>query len=241
MKDYPAAFAHLKTEAEKKFEIFKAHNTGKPVICPPIKPRSIAEYDVPGAHFNPTELNLQEGLTEKEWMAVGRAVAHIGQSTHWWIGVAAIWFPGVREKSELRSSPAVHRDHAIFVWVAYVSKRFPPARRVAALTFSHHFVVASFPPDVADRLLAEALELGLTARQIRKHGEEEWGGKQKLKGEVLKKVRVFLMPSAYEKLQEHAGSMPGEPSSRKSATSFSRAGPLNGTRTDVKGIPGKRK
>ena len=196
-------------EAEKKFEIFKAHNTGKPVICPPIKPRSIAEYDVPGAHFNPTELNLQEGLTEKEWMAVGRAVAHIGQSTHWWIGdLLQYGFRAYGKKVSFDLAQQCTGTTRTFLYtVSYVSKRFPPARRVAALTFFHHFVVASFPPDVADRLLAEALELGLTARQIRKHGEEECG-KQKLKGEVLKKVRVFLMPSAYEKLQEHAGSMP---------------------------------
>jgi hypothetical protein len=80
MLDYPAAFAHLKRESDKKFEIYRAHNTvaeilppqRPPAILPPNKEvHGLADYNVNGARFNPTELVIDAGLAEGEWMEVG--------------------------------------------------------------------------------------------------------------------------------------------------------------------------
>src|SRR5437899_1802783 len=62
MCQYPAAFAHLKRESEKKFEIYEAAKSGKPEILPPdnaiLAPaqyKSLADYNVQGARLSPTE------------------------------------------------------------------------------------------------------------------------------------------------------------------------------------------
>ncbi|MFB3917254.1 MAG: hypothetical protein ACE14M_11030 [Terriglobales bacterium] len=217
MKDYPAAFAHLRLEADKKYEIYQAHKSA-PVPLPPValplsgfrKPptdfRKLSEYDVPGAHFNPTELNLSEGLSEKEYMEVGRALASVGQSANWWIGDFVDY--GFRVYGKMTAYGLAQQATSYTRNNLYrclrVAKRFPPARRVAALTFYHHSILASYPPDLVDRLLAEAVELGLTARQVKALAEEECSRKKK---DGRKRIVVYLWPQTHEALLERAGRM----------------------------------
>ena len=70
---------------------------------------------------------------------------------------------------------------------------------MAALSFSHHTVVAGFPPEVADRLLQEAVELGLTSDQIRTYGLEECGKKREY---TIEKLMVYLSDETLEILKE---------------------------------------
>ena len=88
----------------------------------------------------------------------------------------------------------------------YVAKRFPPERRVAALSFYHHGIVARFQPELADRLLAEAAENGFTARQIRALAEEEIGEKKPEKNRVI----LYLLDETYQQLLERAHGRPLE-------------------------------
>jgi len=209
MRDYPAAFAHLKMEADKKFEIYQSHNSSTPVVLAPIKTtRTLAEYNVPGACFNPTELVLQEGLTEKEWMTVGRAIAHIGESARWWVGDLLLYgFKTYGKKVAFDlAQQATGVSRGWLHGAVYVAKRFPPERRVAALSFYHHGIVARFQPELADRLLAEAAENGFTARQIRALAEEEIGEKKPEKNRVI----LYLLDETYHQLLERANGRPLE-------------------------------
>ncbi len=209
MLDYPAAFAHIPRALDRKFEIYRSHNEAKPVVLPPVKPRTLAEYDVTGAFFNPSELSLQEGLTEQEWMQIGRAISHVGESTRWWVGDLLIYGfrqYGKRVSYDLAQQATAFKRSLLYI-CCYVANRFPPARRVSALTFAHHYAVVSLPPEVADRLLAEAVELGLTTRQLAELGAEECGREKKPQCE-LEKVAVLLPHITYEMLKNRAGRVP---------------------------------
>jgi hypothetical protein len=209
MKAYPAAFAHLPTESDKKYEIYKAHNTGQngQIVLPPAKYRNLAEYNVQGAHFNPTELTVDNGLSEGEWMELGRTLATVCQSAFWWVGD---WLQygfrtyGKKVTYDLAQQSTGYSRAALYS-ASHVVKRFPPERRVAALTFFHHIVMSHFPPDVADRLLAEAVECGYTARQLKALGDKEIGKKPRTKQRY--KVPVYLWPAAYDALKERAEGM----------------------------------
>lgn len=185
MLDYPAAFAHLPREADKKFEIYQAHN-GKvlppPVILPPNKDvHDLSAYNVNGAHFNPTELVIDAGLAEGEWMQVGRMLAHVCQGALWWVGDLLLYgFQNYGKKAsyDLAQQATSFTRSALYT-CAYVAKRFPPHRRVAALTFHHHLMVARFDPVLADRLLAEAVQFGYTGRQLLDMAQDEIGETEK--------------------------------------------------------------
>lgn len=214
MMAYPAAFAHIERDTERKysFEIEKAHDAAiqkaakqvvaKPVILPPSKPRSIAEYNISGAMFNPTELQLDSGLTEGEWMAVGRAIATVCQSAHWWVGDLLQY--GFRQYGKQISydlaQQATGYSRTALHTCSYIAKRFPPERRHAALTFFHHQCVAGFPLDGAEELLIEAEELGLTGRQIAQLGKDKYGRRKK--HDKRMRVKVFLSRETYDELKE---------------------------------------
>lgn len=212
MTQYPGAFAHLPREGDKKFEIYKAHNDAlqsgmpdisKPQILPPAKHRAIAEYDITGAKFSPTELQLDEGLSENEWMAVGRAISHFCQSSFFWAGDFLLYGDrhfGKKVTYDLAQQATGYSRTALYS-CAYVAKRFPPERRVEALTFYHHSVLAKFLPDLADQLLVEAVEYGYTARQIRKLADEATGKK---KDTTYHTVTLKLSDEMYQQLKERA-------------------------------------
>ena len=89
-RQYPAAFAHIKTSTDKKYEIYRAQETAKATgvgqILPPAKYGSLAEYHVPGATFHPTTLQIEPGVPEDDWMKIGRALTAVCQSAYWWVG-----------------------------------------------------------------------------------------------------------------------------------------------------------
>jgi hypothetical protein len=209
-KQYPAAFAHIKTSTDKKFEIYQAKETaiskGVGEILPPAKYGSLAEYHVPGATFHPTDLHIESGIPEGDWMQIGRALAAVCQSTYWWVGD---WIQygfktfGKQTTFDL-AQQATGYARAQLYDCAYIAKRFPPERRVEALTFFHHRSVAKFPPAVADKVLAESVELGLTGRQAKDAAIEETGGPTKPAPHhplQLKKVTVRLYGPTFDKLK----------------------------------------
>jgi hypothetical protein len=203
---YPAAFAHLKRETDKKYEIYQEHISGKPEILAPANYKSLAEYDVQGARLSPTELRINEGASEQEWMAIGRALSHVCMSTYWWLGDFVSYGKrhyGVKVSYDLAQQATAFSRGLLYSCV-YVAKHFPPERRVAALTFYHHCVLCKFLPELADKLLAEAVQYGYTARQLREMADDAIGKKKKERpGQRL----VFYLPDyMYEELKQRASS-----------------------------------
>ena len=207
MREHPAAFAHIKTTQDKKDEIYKAKgSTGS--ILPPSKVKTLAEYNVPGAEFNPTCLHIEPGTAEGDWMQIGRALADVCQSAYWWVGD---WLQygfrtyGKKNTFDLAMQATGYTRSKLYE-CAYIAKKFPPERRCGALTFFHHQSVAAYPPAVADKVLAEAVEYGLTGRQAAEAAAEETNEPRKFENKT-QRVTVSLWPDTYEALKQRADGM----------------------------------
>jgi hypothetical protein len=212
MRQYPAAFAHIKTSRDKKFEIYEAKSEalvkGVGQILPPAKYGSLAEYHVPGATFHPTTLDIEAGIPEDDWLKIGRALTAVCQAAYWWVGD---WLQygfktfGKKTTFDL-AQQATGYTRAQLYGCAFVAKRFPPQRRVDALTFFHHRCVCKYPPTVADRVLAEAAELGLTGRQTKEAAQLESGQQKSPASKPERKsVTITLWPETYDVLVRAAG------------------------------------
>jgi len=203
MLDHPAEFKHIKTHEQQQAEKYQA-KPGAAKIMSPAKYKKLSEYNVNGAHFAPTGLDIEPGLPESEWMELGRTLATVCQSVHWWIGDFLQYgfrTYGKKATFDLAQQATGYTRTALYE-CSRIAKRFPPERRVEALTVYHHKAVASLPPDTADRLLAEAVEVGLTARQIMALGQGECG---KAKNRFnRKKISVTLLEDTYDKLKARA-------------------------------------
>jgi hypothetical protein len=205
MMENPTAFKHIKTAREKEAEMYRA--PGAPQILPPANFHTLAEYNIEGAFFHPIELKIDAGLSEGEWMAIGRTLATLEQSVKWWVGDFILY--GERTFGKVATydlaQQATGYTRAMLYDCARIAKRFPPERRQEALSFFHHTSVQSLPPAVADKLLGEAVELGLTGRQIRELGQEEVGGGKRKPRFEYAAVHLKMSPSLYDRLKEHAG------------------------------------
>jgi hypothetical protein len=208
---YPAVFAHIPRDCEKKFEIYKAHNSAKPEVLPPVKQqilapakyKSIADYDVPGARFSPTELRISAGISEREWLDIGRAITHIQQSGFFWVGDWCMYgfkVFGKKVTNDLAQQATGYSRHVLHGCLR-VARRFPPERRREELTFYHHMVLCKFLPELADKLLAEAAEYGYTGRQIREMADEAVGKKKRQRGT---KIYLELPDYMHKELTERA-------------------------------------
>jgi hypothetical protein len=212
MREYPQAFAHIKTSEHKKYEAYQAQTKTKAEgvatvgqILAPAKVKTLAAYDVPGAEFNPTALHIEAGTPEADWLQIGRALASVCQSAYWWTGDWMIYgfnTYGKKTTFDLAQQATGYTRHVLYA-CASTARRFPPERRVEALTFYHHKMVSKFTPAVADKVLAEAAEIGLTGRQVLEAA-------QQVAGEVkpkphhplqLTKVTIRLYGPTYDKLK----------------------------------------
>ena len=177
----------------------------KQQVMPPAKYRSLAQYNIQGALFSPTELKIDEGVSEGEWLALGRVISTVAESAKWWVGDFLNY--GFRTYGKAvtynLAEQATGWSRGALYGCAYLARKFEPVRRVESLSFHHHVSVVGFKPELADKLLGEAAELGLTSRQIQKAGCKESGKKNDKLDNV--QVYVSLMESDYKALQERAG------------------------------------
>ncbi len=150
MKKYPQAFAHIKTSTDKKFEIYQAQKKTKrrwpnTSAC---QGKDAGRVQRARRDFNPTSLQIEPGAPEADWLQIGRALASVCQSAYWWVGD---WLQygfrtyGKKTTYDLAQQATGYTRTQLYE-CAYIAKRFPPERRVGALTFFHHKCVAKFRP-----------------------------------------------------------------------------------------------
>src|SRR5579883_1569079 len=214
MLEHPHAFAHIKRKREHIDETqYKTYDAqvaavkkGAGEILAPSTAKSLAAYHVPGAQFNPTHLDISPGIDEGEWMNIGRALASVCQAAYWWVGD---WIQygfqtyGKQHTYDLAMQATGYTRTKLYE-CAYIAKKFPPERRCGALTFFHHQCVASYPAPVADKVLADAAEIGLTARQAADAAAEEAGGPTRKFDNQAKRITLTLWPDTYEALKRRA-------------------------------------
>lgn len=205
MMSVPAAFKHIKSHAEKKAEKYGITTAPRGQIMPPAKYKTLAEYTVRGCRFNPIGVDIELGMEERSWMEACRAISHFENCVHWWVGDLLLygfrqW--GKKTTFDLAQQATGYRRKMLYEYTR-IAKKFPPERRVEALTFWHHAAVERLEPVVADKLLAEAVELGLTAHELRTQGDDEKDEKKNRFDTVT--VVVKMQQYTYRRLKERAG------------------------------------
>jgi hypothetical protein len=132
------------------------------------KDRTLAAYSVPGALFLPSELVLEPGLSELEWMTCLQKLDRVHESSGWWIGDClnyGIKTFGRRVAYDLIVQQCGLSEEMLRVY-SRICAKVPPERRRPGVAIMYYRIVESFPPEKQDALIAEAQELGLRSRDF---------------------------------------------------------------------------
>lgn len=120
----------------------------------------------------PFALELPEGTSFDEWVAIGRRLCLGRQALNWQIG--DWWAFGDHrygERARTAAEGLFGREFQTLMNLASVSRRFETSRRRETLSFTHHAEVVALPPSTADELLDKAerehLSVGLVRREVR--------------------------------------------------------------------------
>lgn len=124
---------------------------------------------IPG-NFTQTSLTLKEGLTQKEWVEVGRSLRSMERGIQFWVGDWLAY--GEARFGEEAFADLERRDKTLANW-ATVARKVAPSRRREDVQFSHHAEVASLPPAEQTEVLEEVKENHYTVGQTRDRVREK--------------------------------------------------------------------
>jgi len=177
------------------------------ILQPSEAVHSLAEYNIKGASFNPTALTIEAGLPEFDWMEIGRALAHVRESAHFWLGD---WIEygrktyGIVTAYDLAKQATGLSENTLRN-AAMCARRYAPEQRKPALSYMHHMIVIKYPDEVREKALTEATELGLTTRQTVKVAQEIYPTRKKEPRPWHREsVTIPLFPETIERLRDLA-------------------------------------
>lgn len=171
--------------------------------------KTLAQYHVRGASFRPVELKLEAGLPEADWMQVARAVASVRECAHFWLGdlmAYGVKVYGVVTAYDL-ARQATGLPESSLRNAYWCSRKYLPEQRKPALSYCHHLVVAKYPDEGREKILNEAIALGLTTRQCLEMARAEYPQADKPKPKPFDKrttIEVRMWPEAFERLKKLA-------------------------------------
>ncbi|MCX4920127.1 LmbU family transcriptional regulator [Streptomyces sp. NBC_00687] len=134
----------------------------------PQQPRTVAAGARRGQVLT-TRVGLQmpELMAYDEWERAGRQLADVLDSSSWWLGDWLVYGKDHYTDRYQRGIRAVGLSYQTLRNYAWVSRRFPLARRRAGLSFQHHAELASMPAEEQDRWLERAERQRWTTKQLR--------------------------------------------------------------------------
>jgi hypothetical protein len=183
---------------------YRSRTPAAPGFIPAPTGKDLSEFDVHGATFNPISMAVPTGLSETEWMEVGRKLSTVQGASLWWVGDwvdAGFAAYGKRVAYDLAQSATGMGRGSLYCYHV-VSKHFSPARRVPELTFKHHAIVATPRLTIGqqDDLLRDAVQLGLSPKQLREEVIKIIGKKPRKRI----KLTIYLWPDTFVKMKELA-------------------------------------
>lgn len=132
--------------------------------------KDLSEFDVHGATFSPISMDVPTGLSESDWMAIGRNLATAQNASLFWVGdwvdAGAAQF-GKRVAYDLAQA-ATGMGRGSLYTIHVVSRAINPARRVPELTFKHSRNCCHTTPDdwPARRPAARCRAVGAIAQAV---------------------------------------------------------------------------
>lgn len=125
-----------------------------------------------------TVLQLPAGLEMPAWLALGRQLYVIADSSAWWLGDWLVFgqdrFPD-RYEQALAGTTLNYQTLRNYAWVA---RKFPPALRRAELSFQHHAEVAALPEPERSCWLDQAQEGRWSRGELRRRLRAKDNGHQ---------------------------------------------------------------
>lgn len=127
--------------------------------------------NLPGV-YSRCGLELPENLDFDDWQNIGLKLATIQRATLWWWGD---WLNyGERRYGEMYSQAldASEYEPQSLRAAKYVASRIELLSRLNNLSWSHHYEVAKFEPDLQDKWLRQAAEHGWSRKELRQQIKE---------------------------------------------------------------------
>jgi hypothetical protein len=127
----------------------------------PVTPTA-APLPAPGA------LRLREGMSFDAWLAVGRRIARVANTSAWAVGDWLVFGErsyGERYRTALAATDLDYQTLRNYAWVA---RRFPVSRRRDTVSFQHHAEVASLTDPEQDLWLRRTEVNGWSRNELRR-------------------------------------------------------------------------
>jgi hypothetical protein len=124
-----------------------------------------------GVTVTSNALTCSRDLTLDEWKALGQTLRQFEGSIQWWLG--DWWRNGEhsygKRKALTTARKTFERGYSFGTLMnyGYVAGRTETSRRREALKYSHHYEVASLPPEEQDRWLDIAVREKLSVARLR--------------------------------------------------------------------------
>jgi hypothetical protein len=114
-------------------------------------------------------LAISGKLTFENWQRAGSKLARVHDSSVWCLGDWVAYGEKEYEDRYVRAIDAVGLEYQTLRNYAWVARRFGLSRRRDTLSFQHHAVVASLPPEEQDRWLDLAEQNQWSRNRMRQH------------------------------------------------------------------------
>jgi hypothetical protein len=115
-----------------------------------------------------TGLRVPGRLRYEDWELAGRRLSSLVNASAWCLGDWVIFGQDRYGDRYRRAVEAAGLDYQTIRNYAWVARRFPPTRRLAAVSFQHHAEVAALPADEQDRWLALCAEHHWSRNELRR-------------------------------------------------------------------------
>jgi hypothetical protein len=130
-------------------------------------------------------------LDFEDWQQTGVRIARMADSSAWYLGDWLAYGESQFEGRYRRAVEAVGLSYQTLRNLAWVARRFPLARRRAALTLYHHMEVARLPEAEQERWLDRAVQERWSVRRLRLHiksGNEPGASGPAVPTQVVRKI-----------------------------------------------------
>lgn len=126
------------------------------------------EFLLPG-RSTPTQLMLFEKLPFAEVSQTAIKIRQLHDATRWWSGDLLNYGEANfgEEYAQIQADTGLEEETARKY--QYVNSHVPPGNRMKELTWSHHVIVAPFPPEEQKALLQYAMDKNLSVREFKEY------------------------------------------------------------------------
>jgi hypothetical protein len=131
-----------------------------------LRKRDMAQIALPGT-VSHTGLELTPGLSQEQWLDVGRLCALVERANRWWIGDFLNYADGQYGDTYREATQLFEMEVGTLMNLKWVASQFDVSFRNENLSWTHHYIVAAMEPEVRDYWLRRAEEKKWSVRELK--------------------------------------------------------------------------